>query len=715
MYKDLSIFINEMPEEYLEGLSLKEMIKVSFLLRRGDKTYDRNGINYGQKNGRNKSSSTIIINDELKGLKNRIFKIYTDDGFCFLCKIIKDSNYNSIITLDENKIENGEILGSYLKERLGVLITSKIEKKQLEEYGKTYIEIIRIDEENLYMNFSNRKNENKIEKIIIKKFKNIKELEIDLQDVNLMIGGNNSGKSSILQAIHFGISCGQIYNKYKRKKDVGITVTYDELLYRPINNIRMLGHYGQIGRKEKNEQIELEYYNNNRSMCKLEIESGRARGNSLGLIKSEDNLFDIEFLNNKKSYSYYVTGLSGILDSEEYRSEAIVKEMAVKGGSNNVFRNILYILSKQKNNYLVFKNYLKKIFPDLELIINFNKKYDKNIEILCEKDGIKYPIDSFGTSILQVIQMLSYIILFDPSLIILDEPDAHLHPDNQLKIMNLLIKICKRRRIQIIVSTHSNFIIKEMINDSNLLWINDGRLVEYDNQNKASIDMLSSIGALSQGAKIDGKMIKCFVLTEDSNTKFLKLLLEASGFSMNELDIWSYKSCSRLNIAKGISEFIKNKYENVEVVIHRDRDFMTEEEVNKLKSNFESLNLNLFITKGIDIESYFCNKDHIRELYPEKNDEFLEIKLNSTYEKVKDKIKNKYINETLSKMEGNGFAKKIDEINKMFEQKSRYEFYGKEFQKTLKNELKTSDNIVLDRKSNFLKDSFLEEIANKIS
>lgn len=715
MYKDLSIFINEMPEEYLESLALEKMIKLSFLLKRGDKTYDRNGINYGQKNRRKKSCATIIINDRLIGFKDKIFKLYTDDGFCFLCKIIEDGNYNAIITLNEKEIEDGEILGSYLKERLGALVNSKIEKKHLEEYGKTYVGVIIINEENLYMNFSNRKKENKIEKIIIKKFKNIQELDLNLKDINLMIGGNNSGKSSILQAIHFGISCGQVYNKYKRKKDSGVTVTYDELLYRPINNVRMLGHYGQIGRKEKDEQIELEYYNNSRDMCKIEVESGRARGNSLGLTKSEDSLFDIEFLNDKKSYSYYVTGLSGILGSEEYRSEAIVKEMAVKGGSNNVFRNIIYILSKQKNNYLVFKNYLKKIFPNLKLIINFSEKDDKNIEILCEKDGIKYPIDSFGTSILQVIQMLSYIILFDPSLIILDEPDAHLHPDNQLKIINLLIKICKRRKIQIIISTHSNFIIKEMINNSNLLWIDDGKLVEYDNRNKASIDMLSGIGALSQGAKIDEKMIKCFVLTEDSNTKFLKLLLEGSGFNMKEVDIWSYKTCSRIDVAKGISEFIKNKYEDVEVIIHRDRDFMEEKEVLKLKNDFFSLNLNLFITEGRDIESYFCNKSHIKELYPEKNDDFLEMKLNSTYEKVKDKIKDKYINETLKKLEGSGYAKKIQEINEIFEQKSRNEFYGKEFQKTLKNELRTDRNISLDKITSFLKDSFLEKIANKIS
>jgi ABC-type uncharacterized transport system ATPase subunit len=43
----------------------------------------------------------------------------------------------------------------------------------------------------------------------IRRFKRIEDLTVDLGDVTLLIGANNSGKSSILQAIHFGISIAQ--------------------------------------------------------------------------------------------------------------------------------------------------------------------------------------------------------------------------------------------------------------------------------------------------------------------------------------------------------------------------------------------------------------------------------------------------------------------------------------------------------------------------
>jgi hypothetical protein len=45
--------------------------------------------------------------------------------------------------------------------------------------------------------------------VAIRRFKRIEQIEIPLGDVTLLIGANNSGKSSILQAIHFAVSIAQ--------------------------------------------------------------------------------------------------------------------------------------------------------------------------------------------------------------------------------------------------------------------------------------------------------------------------------------------------------------------------------------------------------------------------------------------------------------------------------------------------------------------------
>ena len=48
-----------------------------------------------------------------------------------------------------------------------------------------------------------------IRKVEIKRFKRIANLELELGSTTLVIGANNAGKSSVLQAIHFAVSLAQ--------------------------------------------------------------------------------------------------------------------------------------------------------------------------------------------------------------------------------------------------------------------------------------------------------------------------------------------------------------------------------------------------------------------------------------------------------------------------------------------------------------------------
>ncbi|WP_080425130.1 AAA family ATPase [Burkholderia ubonensis] len=49
----------------------------------------------------------------------------------------------------------------------------------------------------------------KISSVTIRRFKRLEEIELPLSEVTLLIGANNAGKSSVLQAIHFAVSIAQ--------------------------------------------------------------------------------------------------------------------------------------------------------------------------------------------------------------------------------------------------------------------------------------------------------------------------------------------------------------------------------------------------------------------------------------------------------------------------------------------------------------------------
>lgn len=50
-----------------------------------------------------------------------------------------------------------------------------------------------------------------INKIELHDFKNVKEFNTELKSINILIGENNSGKSSVLQGIHFSLMAEGIY------------------------------------------------------------------------------------------------------------------------------------------------------------------------------------------------------------------------------------------------------------------------------------------------------------------------------------------------------------------------------------------------------------------------------------------------------------------------------------------------------------------------
>lgn len=64
-------------------------------------------------------------------------------------------------------------------------------------------------------------------------------------------------------------------------------------------------------------------------------------------------------------------------------------------------------------------------------------------------------------------------------------------------------------------------------------------------------------------------------------------------------------------------EFIANIAPNTRVIVHRDRDFLTEAEAQIIVDRIESVGAICFITEGSDIESYFIGAHHLGELLEE--------------------------------------------------------------------------------------------------
>ncbi|WP_374399225.1 AAA family ATPase, partial [Flavobacterium sp.] len=133
-----------------------------------------------------------------------------------------------------------------------------------------------------------------------------------------------------------------------------------------------------------------------------------------------------------------------------------------------------------------------------------------------------------------IVKTLASLILYlkhkavENDLIIIDEPELNLHPNNQILLARIFSKLIKNG-LRIIVSTHSDYIIREF---NNILMISQG-----DEEIK---ELATDIGGYQEDEIFDTTDINMY-LFNFKNDKALKadvkvLSKNLSGFSIKSID-----------------------------------------------------------------------------------------------------------------------------------------------------------------------------------
>ncbi len=340
-------------------------------------------------------------------------------------------------------------------------------------------------------------------------------------------------------------------------------------------------------------------------------------------------------------FTIYAPGLAGIAKEERFQSAGVVRRVVARGDANLVLRNVLLMLkdaeSKEvrdraerldkgnlnqedlqnwKGPWQRFQEGMRKLFENIEFEVKFDRDRDEHIEVFFTRPGKpRLPIDAAGTSILQASQILAYITLFQPHVLILDEPDSHLHPNNQRTLCHLILELATEHGFIPLISTHSRHVLDAMRERSTVHWVSHGSKVDFNSLTTAS--MLMEIGALDSVDYFTSGAIKCLFATEDSSAdsiKALHSLLSVNGFKLPETDIRGYSGCSKIDSAKVLRGFLADKAPQIQVVLHRDRDYMADDSAQKFESEIKKIGALPFLTTHSDAEGYFINAEHLAHL-----------------------------------------------------------------------------------------------------
>ena len=333
-------------------------------------------------------------------------------------------------------------------------------------------------------------------KVRISNFKRIKEAELEIGPVTYIVGGNNSGKSSAIQAIHTAVTAAQVGRKREQQ-----VIPTSSLRYSPAADFESIGHGRLLENKAGGHRAIVEFTSqtdnpNEDSKYRVALYRGR-NYDSIGVNREpkQGRLAD-RIQDPKKLFSIYTPGLSGIPLREEYMSYASVFQRAAGGEANLVFRNILRLIGEREKLHELENAISTLIGEEISIYIYADEEEDFYITVearIGDKDPY-VPVELWGTGLLQITQLYSYVILFQPSVFLADEPDAHLHPSRQRLLASAFDDIAENYGCQVIAATHSENLIRSRPENTKLIWMQEGTSVQHEDPDLT--ELLLHLGCL---------------------------------------------------------------------------------------------------------------------------------------------------------------------------------------------------------------------------
>lgn len=466
-----------------------------------------------------------------------------------------------------------------------------------------------------------------IQKIAIKRFKKFKEIEVELGPFSILMGENSSGKTTVMQAINLSLntlykydyvtldSAGQ--NKV-RQKGVGMTSIPGmslsdnrDLFYAKVSR-------GKTADASINQGAVIELTDEKSNVFKMQIRENFGSFN----IKCVSLAADVQ--NNPEVHTkapLFISGFIGLKSTEERVFPMVIQDKMRSGDVSTIIRNL--VLDTKVNTPEAFERLKKRLKNDFNFQlekVEFKEQTDLNVlthySEMCDKKELSLDFMSSGSGFMQILQILTPIYRFCPdfsSVVLLDEPDAHLHPNLQTALAKTLRDIQKELNIQIIISTHSTSIIRaaepsEVVPVSSLSTLNKALVDSAEVESK----ILETIDAYDLGKSVISGQL---VFIEDNNTNVLEKFDQVLG-------IGTLTGANTIPVIKGRGKDDKAPFQlheiftnflkkDVQISVLRDRDGLTSEWVSELVKYAEKKKVALHVLERYEIENYLLSPELI--------------------------------------------------------------------------------------------------------
>lgn len=375
-----------------------------------------------------------------------------------------------------------------------------------------------------------------LKKLTLRNFKQFREeMVVEFTPISILVGANNSGKSTVLQALSFFQYCMDVT---RRKKNGGITleaqtVGPEEFRALPVSTPSDLWPDGKTTGKTAG-PISL----------KVEFEGGESIGFE---IKLSFNRFSITPTTSsnispilEQTKIRYVPIHSGLLLREEYLLAPARADRLRDLQYGAVLRNLLWDLKENdKERWKLLLGILERLYPESKLDVVFDREVDRFISSAYSDNNLFKTLDIVvsGTGFQQVLQILTGVLSQGSTIVLMDEPDAHLHAGKQVELMRVFEELSVAHQIQFILATHSPHLLASS-SPGSLRALIDGKAHSFATTPE-QMDILDTLGAFDRMEIIPLLRTKAIVFVENRDDRdYLKMFAKKLWGEVKTQNIW---------------------------------------------------------------------------------------------------------------------------------------------------------------------------------
>ncbi|PQK93458.1 AAA family ATPase [Pantoea ananatis] len=526
-----------------------------------------------------------------------------------------------------------------------------------------------------------------VKKVTLKKFKKYKDSTLELNnELSLLVGGNNSGKSSLLQAMATWQFCKTLLEIEKGRESWTANATNQGLGLGIVDFTPMflpsLSHLWTNLKSQKQTEsdgytLKIKLFWDDSTGSEKYLEMGLSLANDRLFIKNTSSNINIQDIintdgspnNTNIPQIAYLPPFAGITDRESRLSPAMRNRLIGQGLSGGVIRNSLYDIHLSNQNkrqalkqgrtkiankdlaelrendaWEILQKTLFDIFSLKIEVTPFNEHYHSYLKIECtagKVNGYQFTkhknfnardIMVEGSGFLQWLSVYTLALSEEFNVILLDEPDAHLHTELQKNLTERLEDITIKKGKQVLLATHSTELIRAY-EPYKILSLSNSR-GKYLGSDDEKIGLLSGIGTMFSPKIHKLTEQKRLLIVEGvSDERFLKKIFEKLQLTWPKNIVtwfWTGKSSERYQLYNQL----KNEIPELKAISIRDRDDDSDGSVDSnLKdkgTNYSDVNFQAMKWRRRHIENYFLdvsaiaaaagvNEEQVREFFVEKH------------------------------------------------------------------------------------------------